>query len=467
MRHLDLFSGIGGFALAASWVWGQDHEIVSFCEIDPFCRKVLKKHWPDAPIHDDIKTLFWEAEECEMRHKDKQTPEISTLPKKQNLAEGLPLNVNNVGLKNLYRQASLFGETDGNIVHGNAEERQCEAKTGPILEVVTGCEERETQTIKTERDTTGPEENTKIKYHNGEGGFLQEMITHAKFVKSNPKNQDNSTPTTSKAGRNTQNSDSTSQTGEHYAKSATKKSMRGKVDLLTAGVPCQPASCAGKRKGVSDDRWLWGETFRIIREAKPTWVILENVRGLLSLEGGMVFENLLLELEALGYETTAFIIPACAVNAPHRRDRVWIVANFNKHRLQEQRPKLKTNRFGQLLQAPKNTIRSGVRGGRDGNQAGCERPLQTKRSDCNASDPCNERLQGSQRPGAHDERPASHGSITERNSAWDEPWIEAATRFCGISYGVSNRVDRLKSLGNAIVPQVVYPIMKAIKEIES
>ena len=56
MKHLDLFSGIGGFALAASWVWQEDHNIHSFVEIDPFCQKVLKKHWPEVPIHDDIKT---------------------------------------------------------------------------------------------------------------------------------------------------------------------------------------------------------------------------------------------------------------------------------------------------------------------------------------------------------------------------------------------------------------------------
>lgn len=97
------------------------------------------------------------------------------------------------------------------------------------------------------------------------------------------------------------------------------------VDLLAGGVPCQPASCAGKQKGTADDRWLWPEAFRIVREVKPAWVLFENVSGILTLEQGMVFENLLLEMEAEGYEVQTLIIPACAVDAPHRRDRVWIV----------------------------------------------------------------------------------------------------------------------------------------------
>ena len=106
-----------------------------------------------------------------------------------------------------------------------------------------------------------------------------------------------------------------------------KGSQFGSVDLLTAGVPCQPASVAGKRGGTKDDRWLWPEVFRVIQEVKPTWVILENVYGILSLDGGMVFESLLSEVEDCGYETQTFIVPACGKNAPHKRDRVWVVAH--------------------------------------------------------------------------------------------------------------------------------------------
>jgi len=96
--------------------------------------------------------------------------------------------------------------------------------------------------------------------------------------------------------------------------------------ILTGGVPCQPASVAGKRRGTKDDRWLWGEALRVVRELHPTFVLFENVPGLISLEGGLPFEQTLLDLEAQGYETITFSIPACAVDAPHIRQRIWIVA---------------------------------------------------------------------------------------------------------------------------------------------
>lgn len=163
MRHLELFSGIGGFALAASWVWGKEHEIHSFVEIDPFCQKVLKKHWPNVPIVSDIK---------EYRH-------------------------------------------DG---------------------------------------TT--------------------------------------------------------------------------IDLLTGGFPCQPFSVAGKQRGTEDDRWRWPEMFKVISEVKPRWIIGENVAGIVKME----LDNCISDLEAEGYECQPFIIPACAVDAPHRRDRVWIVAYSTRGR---------------------------------------------------------------------------------------------------------------------------------------
>jgi DNA (cytosine-5)-methyltransferase 1 len=99
--------------------------------------------------------------------------------------------------------------------------------------------------------------------------------------------------------------------------------------ILTGGFPCQPYSVAGKRLGKNDTRHLWPEMLRVIREVKPTWVVGENVRGLVSWNGGVVFDEVQSDLEALGYEVIPFILPACAVNAPHRRDRVWFVAKRN------------------------------------------------------------------------------------------------------------------------------------------
>ena len=103
----------------------------------------------------------------------------------------------------------------------------------------------------------------------------------------------------------------------------------GRIDVLTGGFPCQPYSAAGKRLGKDDERHLWPEMLRIVRECAPRYVVGENVRGLVSWNGGLVFEEVCTDLEALGYSVQSFVIPACAVNAPHRRDRIWFVAHAN------------------------------------------------------------------------------------------------------------------------------------------
>ena len=102
-------------------------------------------------------------------------------------------------------------------------------------------------------------------------------------------------------------------------------------DIITGGFPCQPFSVAGKQKGTSDDRHLWPEMFRIIQELKPRWVIGENVKGLVNLQDGMVFEAVCTDLEGEGYEVRAFNIPAAGVGAPHRRERIWIVAHAKRY----------------------------------------------------------------------------------------------------------------------------------------
>lgn len=105
---------------------------------------------------------------------------------------------------------------------------------------------------------------------------------------------------------------------------------RRTIDILTGGFPCQPYSVAGKRLGKEDERHLWPEMLRAIREIEPRFVVGENVRGLVNWSGGLVFDEVQADLENAGYEVIPFIIPACAVGAPHRRDRVWFVAKNTK-----------------------------------------------------------------------------------------------------------------------------------------
>ena len=101
----------------------------------------------------------------------------------------------------------------------------------------------------------------------------------------------------------------------------------GRIDILTGGFPCQPYSSAGRRLGTEDERHLWPEMLRAIREIQPRWVVGENVFGLVNWNDGMVFDEVQADLETEGYEVQPYVLPAVAVNAPHRRDRIWFVAH--------------------------------------------------------------------------------------------------------------------------------------------
>lgn len=104
----------------------------------------------------------------------------------------------------------------------------------------------------------------------------------------------------------------------------------GRVNVLTGGFPCQPFSTAGKRLGTKDERNLWPEMLRAIREIKPEWIVGENVRGIINWSNGMVFEQVCLDLEAEGYEVLPLLLPACSVSALHERYRVWFVAHSKR-----------------------------------------------------------------------------------------------------------------------------------------
>lgn len=286
MRHLDLFSGIGGFALATEMVWDDMEHI--FCDNDPFSQAILKKHWPNAPTHGDIRELKGE-------------------------------------------------------------------ELGPI-------------------------------------------------------------------------------------------------DLLTGGFPCQPFSAAGSRRGTQDDRHLWPEMLRVIREVKPSFVLGENVYGFTTWDGGVVLEGVCTDLEAEGYEVFPFIIPACSINAPHRRDRVWIVAHATSAR-DSGRPaevyQEKRRQEWELLAERPDT--DNLRVPTDSKSTGSERRSTATR----------ERSSGPQ--GRHQIR-----SENERRDTWNN-WPAAVARICPVDDGLPGKLVRPKGwrnaafrgAGNAIVPQVAAEIMRA------
>lgn len=284
MVHLDLFSGIGGFAYALDQLQGGVEHI--FCDNDPFCQQVLKKHWPEATIYGDIRQLITDAES---------------------------------------QQAGLAGQ-----------------------------------------------------------------------------------------------------------------SWQDSVSIVTGGFPCQPFSQAGTRDGTEDDRYLWPEMFEAIRFTQPEWVIAENVDGILTWDEGVVFEQVCVDLESEGYEVQPFVIPAAAVGAPHRRDRVWFVAHAESKR------------------------------GQDGNIQ--QRRSKSRQKDIVAADPERWRrgTRVSERSG---KRP---GGRSERRYSWNEDWVALATKLCGLDDGLPVELDgykltkskhreaQIKAYGNAIVPQVALELMRGI-----
>lgn len=306
MLHLDLFSGIGGFALAAERVWpGIEHV---FCEIDPFCQAILRKHWPNSRIYGDIRTI---------------------------------------------------ADADG--------------------------ERRE----------------------RGAGGAPE---------------------------------------GGRDVRQPFPGAAHPQVDLLTGGFPCQPFSHAGRRKGTGDDRFLWPEMLRVIRGHAPRVVVAENVRGLLTIDEGLVFEGVCADLETLGYEVQPVVVPACAVGAPHRRDRVWIVANA-KHQ--------------PAGDAERGRAHQGA-------------PVGATGPDSDAPDPKGKRVRrarlGEAEAGDGREDARRDGIDTADRSGWGEPWPAVAARLCRLDDGLPSGLARprgwrnvaLKAYGNAIVPQVAERIFRAI-----
>lgn len=322
MRHLDLFSGIGGFALAADRVFGNVEHI--FCEIDPFCQEVLKKHWPEAKIYGDIRTLT---------------------------------------------NADFWASRPGNVAESGAEAHK----------------------------------------------------------KSRPDDRS--------------------------------------IDLLTGGFPCQPFSQAGRRRGTEDDRHLWPEMLRVIQEFHPRWVIGENVGGFVTWNDGMVLEQVHTDLEGEGYEVQAFIIPAVAVQAPHRRDRVWIVATNTTG---ERRFTGGSDRKG------RHVLRNEVGDAEESEPKRNRRERGSSETDSNAKNSIGKR-RGGWVEGVRQVLERRESEAQDERPSWKDDWLEVATRLCRVDDGVRTWVDglgkvrnsrnaRLKALGNAIVPAVAEQIMLAIKE---
>jgi DNA (cytosine-5)-methyltransferase 1 len=272
---------------------------------------------------------------------------------------------------------------------------------------------------------------------------------------------------------------------------------RGRIDILTGGFPCQPYSAAGKRLGKEDDRHLWPEMLRAIREIQPMYVVGENVRGLTNWNGGMVFDEVQADLENQGYEVLPFLLPACAVNAPHRRDRIWFVAkdtNENGWGGEQRKEESSIGQFGNIgardnerIQAndgeigdASNTNSNGLNECNSDNEIKPSKGGKYALGDINKGDvdgniaysDCPNSKAWSQREilGQQNREETNGHCNVERTNQWQN--FPSVSPVCIGDDGLSDRLDSItfpkwrnesiKAAGNAIVPQVAYQIFKAL-----
>jgi DNA (cytosine-5)-methyltransferase 1 len=231
------------------------------------------------------------------------------------------------------------------------------------------------------------------------------------------------------------------------------KKYANTIDILTGGFPCQPFSLAGKRKGTDDERYLWGEMLRAIQEIKPKFVIAENVFGITNIDGGLVFEQVCLDLENQGYEVQPFVVPACAKNAPHRRDRCWFIAQnplFSGciHRGDDQE-RTEIREFG-------NTCSRGTDGiylpkGNATNSKNIGRKNALENGELERG-----RFRFGNQPPTWDSFP-SQSPICGGDDG-------LPTELDGITFS-KWRAESIKGYGNAIVPQIAYQLFEIIQEL--
>jgi DNA (cytosine-5)-methyltransferase 1 len=235
---------------------------------------------------------------------------------------------------------------------------------------------------------------------------------------------------------------------------------RGQVDILTGGFPCQPFSSAGKRLGKEDERHLWPEMLRTIREIQPSWVVGENVRGLTNWNGGMVFDEVQFDLENQGYEIIPFLLPACAVNAPHRRDRIWFIAyNNNKMRCR----KVNYNREW------KNKKQESYNWNDIWNYTWTiSKSENVTNTNSNGLHKCNSKNE------IKSNKRRINAFYDIKQNYWEK--FPTQSPICGGNDGLPKKLDNItfpkwrnesiKAYGNAIVPQVAYEIFKTIQYYE-
>ena len=230
------------------------------------------------------------------------------------------------------------------------------------------------------------------------------------------------------------------------------------ADIVSGGFPCQPFSVAGKRRGQDDDRYLWDETIRVVAETKPKWFVGENVEGIININNGLVLRQVQTDLEKEGFQVQCLIIPASSIGAWHQRKRVWIIANSNS-RL--------SIREDKEIQARGNTINSSSKDVSNSNSR-LRRGRGTEQ-ESRANEIWRFYTPKEEQTEQHIRSKAVGCDVI--SSKKRKTWWQTQSELCGVPHGLSeklhkDRSNRIKALGNSIVPQIAYEIGKAIIDAE-
>lgn len=234
----------------------------------------------------------------------------------------------------------------------------------------------------------------------------------------------------------------------------------GSATIISGGFPCQPFSVAGKREGTDDDRYLWDEMLRVISSCKPTWVIGENVEGLINIQDGMVLRSVQDDLEREGFQVQCLVIPASGIGAWHQRNRVWIIGcNVSNADSGELHGCISTSR---ICRTKHNRMDSNKK--RNGNEVWSETERcssqNTERE--NVSDSDNSRFKQQWQPKSDEKK-----NKTLKRCSWWQTQSELRGVPNGLSFELhSDRANRIKALGNSIVPQIAEQIFRSIIDAE-
>jgi DNA (cytosine-5)-methyltransferase 1 len=435
LRVLDLFSGIGGFSLGLERTGG--FETVAFCEIEEFPRRVLAKHWPEIYCHDDVRTLTKEtlcrgyAENALLNRLCRETG--GNLASVRGAIETI--------------SASVGKRTQTSITNGRQNAASPSLTTTAASALVAESENTlfwQLITSTTMDQKNGP--NTK-----GPLGKLlssADSLTIIKFFATIATQQKPTTvPAHIKAMAGVSDNDVRTLTADVLRRDGLA------VDVITGGFPCQDLSVAGKQRGMGEGTrsGLWSEIVRLVGELRPQFVIVENVAALLSgpsdRRGGW-FGRVLGDLAECGYDAEWENIPASALGAPHRRERVWLVA------------------YAQQERSHAGAARSwGKRPARHEERHSAQRPVQPwiAGDDQIMAHAASVGQSGSGQPfiprdcAAESEGQADHAIAIGIGAIWRvEPDVGR------VAHGVPDRAHRLAALGNAVVPQIPELIGHAI-----